>query len=76
MKKFVTLLLTVAMIMSLAICGGVSASADDVTIKVAAIETAYGSQVWADVAAAFEAETCRTASSPMLSIWQPVVLQA
>ena len=28
-----------------------------VTIKVAAIETAYGSQVWADVAAAFEAET-------------------
>ena len=57
MKKFVTLLLTVAMIMSLAICGGVSASADDVTIKVAAIETAYGSQVWADVAAAFEAET-------------------
>ena len=57
MKKFVTLLLTVAMIMSLAICGGVSASADDVTIKVAAIETAYGSQVWADVAAAFESET-------------------
>ena len=28
-----------------------------VTIKGAAIETAYGSQVWADVAAAFEAET-------------------
>ena len=27
------------------------------TIKVAAIETAYGSQVWADVAAAFTAET-------------------
>ena len=27
------------------------------TIKVAAIETAYGSQVWVDVAAAFEAET-------------------
>ena len=33
------------------------APAEDVTIKVAAIETAYGSQVWADVAAAFEAET-------------------
>ena len=32
-------------------------AADPVTIKVAAIETAYGSQVWADVAAAFEAET-------------------
>ena len=28
-----------------------------VTIKVAAIETAYGSQVWVDVAAAFTAET-------------------
>ena len=31
--------------------------AEAVTIKVAAIETAYGSQVWADVAAAFTAET-------------------
>ena len=30
---------------------------ESVTIKVAAIETAYGTQVWADVAAAFEAET-------------------
>ena len=30
---------------------------EPVTIKVAAIETAYGSQVWADVAAAFSAET-------------------
>ena len=32
-------------------------AAEATTIKVAAIETAYGSQVWADVAAAFEAET-------------------
>ena len=32
-------------------------AAEAVTIKVAAIETAYGSQVWAGVAAAFEAET-------------------
>ena len=32
-------------------------AAEPVTIKVAAIETAYGSQVWVDVAAAFEAET-------------------
>ena len=32
-------------------------NAEPVTIKVAAIETAYGSQVWVDVAAAFEAET-------------------
>ena len=31
--------------------------AEPVTIKVAAIETAYGSQVWADVAAAFTAKT-------------------
>ena len=31
--------------------------AEAVTIKVAAIETAYGSQVWADVAAAFTAKT-------------------
>ena len=31
--------------------------AEAVTIKVAAIETAYGSQVWVDVCAAFEAET-------------------
>ena len=30
---------------------------DDVTIKVAAHETAYGFQVWADVVTAFEAET-------------------
>ena len=30
---------------------------ETVTIKVAAIETAYGSQVWADVAAAFTAKT-------------------
>ena len=32
-------------------------TAEPVTIKVAAIETAHGSQVWVDVAAAFEAET-------------------
>ena len=31
--------------------------AQDVTIKVAAIETAYGSQIWADVAAAFTEAT-------------------
>ena len=34
-----------------------TAPAEAVTIKVAAIETAYGSQVWADVAAAFTAKT-------------------
>ena len=34
-----------------------NAPASDVTIKVAAIETAYGSQVWADVCAAFTEAT-------------------
>ena len=76
MKKIIALLLALAMVMSLAACGGSKApaeteapkaeapaaapeapAAEAVTIKVAAIETAYGSQVWADVAAAFEAET-------------------
>ena len=79
MKKIIALLLALAMVMSLAACGGSSApaateapkadapaaeapaaeapAAEAVTIKVAAIETAYGSQVWADVCAAFEAET-------------------
>ena len=74
MKKIIALLLALAMVMSLAACGGKSEpaateapkadapateapAAEPVTIKVAAIETAYGSQVWADVAAAFEAET-------------------
>ena len=74
MKKFLTLLLALAMVLSLAACGATTTepaapaaepeaavetevAAEAVTIKVAAIETAYGSQVWADVAAAFEAET-------------------
>ena len=68
MKKILALLLALAMVMSLAACGSSEPAAPEdpeadapvaeaVTIKVAAIETAYGSQVWADVAAAFEAET-------------------
>ena len=74
MKKIIALLLALALVMSLAACGGSAApaateapkadapaaeapAAEAVTIKVAAIETAYGSQVWADVAAAFTAET-------------------
>ncbi len=52
MKKMLTLLLAVAMILALAV-----PAYAETTIKVAAIETAYGSQVWADVAAAFEAAT-------------------
>ena len=54
MKKFLTLLLAMLMIFSLAVP---AYAAKEPTVKVAAIETAYGSQVWADVAAAFEAET-------------------
>ena len=73
MKKIIALLLALVMVMALVACGDKPAETpgattpDDpapapevvegTTIKVAAIETAYGSQVWADVAAAFEAET-------------------
>lgn len=71
MKKIIALLLALVMVLSLAACGASepaaeapktdaaaeAPTAEAVTIKVAAIETAYGSQVWADVAAAFEAET-------------------
>ena len=52
MKKMLTLLLAMVMVFALAV-----PAYAETTIKVAAIETAYGSQVWADVAAAFEAAT-------------------
>ena len=73
MKKIIALLLALAMVMSLAACGASEPAATEapkadapaaeapaaeaVTIKVAAIETAYGSEVWAKVAEAFTAET-------------------
>ena len=64
MKKFIAMLLAFVMVLGLAACGGTTTEATEpqgeqtaTTIKVAAIETAYGSQVWADVAAAFTAET-------------------
>ena len=72
MKKFIALLLALAMALSLVACGGskteetqaaaagetaAAAPAEDVTIQVAAIETAYGSQIWADVCAAFTETT-------------------
>ena len=71
MKKIIALLLVLAMALTLVACGTEKPAetkapeagnnneqpAEAVTIKVAAIETAYGSQVWADVAAAFTAET-------------------
>ena len=70
MKKILALLMVLAMVMSLAACGGsasdegtsdeAATEAPEVSaapIKVAAIETAYGSEVWAKVAEAFTAET-------------------
>ena len=57
MKKIIAMLLALAMALSLVACGSKAEAPKSNTIKVAAIETAYGSQVWADVAAAFEAET-------------------
>ena len=70
MKKILALLMALAMVMSLAACGGsasdkgtsdeAATEAPEVSaapIKVAAIETAYGSEVWAKVAEAFTAET-------------------
>ena len=78
MKKIIAMLLCLAMVLSLAACGGSSAPAateapkadapaaqapateapaEAATITVAAIETAYGSQIWADVAAAFTEQT-------------------
>ncbi len=72
MKKILALLLALTMSMALVACGGNNTNGGnndagnnngdannnkDVTIKVAAIETAYGSQVWQDVCDAFTAET-------------------
>ena len=73
MKKIIALVLALVMVMGLVACGTdapettapvagestpeTTAPAEAVTIKVAAIETAYGAQIWADVAAAFTEET-------------------
>ena len=70
MKKVLCTVLALAMALTLlAGCGGAPASsgstaasgsagdAAGTTIKVAAIETAYGSEMWQQVAAAFEEET-------------------
>ena len=55
MKKIIALVLILALALSLFACG--AKSNEDATLKVAAIETAYGSEVWAQVCAAFEAQT-------------------
>ena len=63
MKKIIALLLALVMVVGLVACGnngngdGKESNADGKTIKVAAIETAYGSEVWQKVADAFTAET-------------------
>ena len=58
MKKIIAILLVLAMAMGLVACtGNKPADNADVTIKVAAIETAYGSEVWDQVCEAFTART-------------------
>ena len=63
MKKIIALLLTLALALSLVACGGGETAQGgndtpkEVTIKVAAIETAYGSDVWKQVCEAFTAQT-------------------
>ena len=69
MKKLIALLSAACIAFSLVACGGAPASSapasaaestsakEGGTVKVAAIETAYGSDMWKEVAAAFEAET-------------------
>ena len=58
MKKIIALLLVLAMALSLVACGGTKKAAGGETVlKVAAIETAYGSDVWVQVCEAFTAQT-------------------
>ena len=72
MKKVISLALAASMALSLAACGGASSSsaaadssaatsegaaAESTTIKVAAIETAYGTEMWQKVADAFTEQT-------------------
>lgn len=53
MKKLVSLVLGLALMMGLFL----PAMAEDVTLEVAAIETAYGAEMWAEVAVAFTEAT-------------------
>ncbi len=61
MKKIIALLLALVMAVSMFACAPADNNGTEgnkeVTIKVAAIETAYGSQMWVDVCKAFEAQT-------------------
>ncbi len=53
MKKLLSTMLALTLLLGLFL----PAMAEDVTLKVAAIETAYGVEMWQDVAAAFTAKT-------------------
>ncbi len=57
MKKIIAMLLAVVMVLGLAACAGGEKDLAGTTIKVAAIETAYGSEMWQKVAEAFTAQT-------------------
>ena len=57
MKRIIALVLLLALTLSLAACGGKKQADGEVTLKVAAIETAYGSEVWVKVCEAFTAQT-------------------
>ena len=58
MKKIIALLLLLAMTLSLVACGkDTPKDNDEVTLNVAAIETAYGTEVWTKVCEAFTART-------------------
>lgn len=64
MKKVLCLVMAVSLVLGLTACGGTQDSSgnggsdsgkDGQVLKVAAVETAYGAQMWKDVCAAFEA---------------------
>lgn len=70
MKKFLALLMALVMVLSMAACGASEAPAAEAPaaeaeapaaeaqkIQVAAIETAYGSEIWQNVTAAFTETT-------------------
>lgn len=56
-KRILSVLLCVSMIASVLVGCGNSATTSSDTITVAAIETAYGSEMWQQVADAFTAQT-------------------
>ena len=57
MKKIIALVLVLVLSLSLFACGDTEDTNKEVTLKVAAIETAYGSDVWKQVCEAFTAQT-------------------